>query len=239
MKADMHIDFDRVQFPPFEGFPKKGLDFLRRLKRNNNRDWFAAHKSEYEALVKVPMQCYIASMQPLFDDFAPEFDLNPKRSVFRIYRDTRFSNDKTPYKTHSAAHFELTKRPKLFDGAGYYVHIEPGEVFVGGGIYMPDNDQVKLIRSAIAERPAEFLSILNEKKFKKMFGSLNGEKLSRPPKGFLPDHPMIEYLKFKQFFVGLEWAEPACYKKDFLKRSADAFAVATPLIRFLNSAMKL
>lgn len=235
----MRIDFDDVQFPPFEGFPKEGLAFLRRLKRNNNREWFAAHKSEYEEHVKFPMQCYIASMQPLFEDFAPEFDLHPKKSVFRIYRDTRFSGDKTPYKTHSAAHFELAKRPKLFDGAGYYVHIEPGEVFLGGGIYMPDHDQLKLIRTAIAERGEEFLSILNEKKFKKFFSSMNGEKLSRPPKGFLPDHPMIEFLKFKQFFVGLEWAEPVCYKRDFLKRSAEAFSVATPFIRFLNSAMKL
>lgn len=235
----MRIDFDDVQFPPFEGFPKEGLAFLRRLKRNNNREWFAAHKSEYEEHVKFPMQCYIASMQPLFEDFAPEFDLHPKKSVFRIYRDTRFSGDKTPYKTHSAAHFELTKRPKLFDGAGYYVHIEPGEVFLGGGIYMPDHDQLKLIRTAIAERGEEFLSILNEKKFKKIFSSMNGEKLSRPPKGFLPDHPMIEFLKFKQFFVGLELAEPVCYKRDFLKRSAEAFSVATPFIRFLNSAMKL
>lgn len=233
----MQPDFEELAFPPFEGFPKRGFDFLRRLKKNNNRDWFLKHKSEYEEFVKFPMQCYVASLKPLFHDFAPEFDLNPKKSLFRIYRDTRFSTDKTPYKTHSAAHFELKKKPKLFDGAGYYVHVAPGEVFIGGGIYIPDNDRLKKIRKALVERSDEFLAILNEKRFKKMFRSLEGEKLTRPPKGYDPGHPMIEYIKFKQFFVGFELSEESCHKKDFLRKSADAFLIATPLLRFLNDAI--
>lgn len=233
----MRPDFEELAFPPFEGFPKKGFDFLRRLKKNNNRDWFMKHKSEYEELVKFPMQCYVTSLRPLFHDFAPEFDLNPKKSLFRIYRDTRFSKDKTPYKTHSAAHFELKKKPKLFDGAGYYVHVAPGEVFIGGGIYIPDNDRLKKIRKALVDHSDEFLSILNEKRFKKMFKSLEGEKLTRPPKGYDPKHPMIEYIKFKQFFVGFELSEESCYKKDFLRKSADAFKIATPLLKFLNEAI--
>ncbi|MHB1049204.1 MAG: DUF2461 domain-containing protein [Bacteroidota bacterium] len=234
----MRIELDDTMFPPFEGFPKKGLDFLRRLKRNNNREWFTLHKSEYEDLVKFPMQCFIASLKPLFAEFAPEFDPNPKRSLFRIYRDTRFSADKTPYKTHSAAHFETKKKPKLFDGAGYYVHIAPGEVFIGAGIYMPTNDQLKQIRKAIAEDSDEFLAVINDKKFRKLFGGLEGEKLSRPPQGFAPDHPLIEHLKFKQFFTGIEWKEETCYKKNFLKKSAEVFRALTPLVRFLNAAMK-
>ena len=232
-----YTELDEIVFPPFEGFPKRGLDFFRKLKRNNNRDWFNAHKAEYEEYIKFPMQCYVASLKPFFHDFAPEFDLNPKRSLFRIYRDTRFSKDKTPYKTHSAAHFELRKKPKLFDGAGYYVHVAPGEVFIGGGIYMPDNDRTKKIRKAIAERQEEFNSIINDKIFKRLFGSLQGDKLSRPPKGYPTDHPMIEWLKFKQFFIGLEWKEETCYKKDFLKKSADVLAACTPLLRFLNEAI--
>jgi len=232
-----YTELDEAIFPPFEGFPKQGLDFLKRLKKNNNRDWFNAHKSEYEELVKFPMQCYIAALKPLFHDFAPEFDLNPKRSLFRIYRDTRFSKDKTPYKTHSAAHFELKNKPKLFDGAGYYVHVAPGEVFIGGGIYMPDNDRTKRIRKAIAERADEFSSIIADKKFKKLFGSIQGDKLSRPPQGYDPSHPMIELLKLKQFFVGVEWKEETCCKKDFLKKSADVFEACTPMMRFLNEAI--
>lgn len=233
----MQPDFEEMIFPPFEGFPKSGLDFFRKLKKHNNRDWFNAHKSEYELLIKFPMQCYVASLKPLFHDFAPEFDVNPKKALFRIYRDTRFSKDKTPYKTHSAAHFEMKKKPKLFDGAGYYVHVAPDEVFIGGGIYMPDSGQLKKIRTAVTEQSAEFLAIINDKKFTKMFGSLHGEKLTRPPKGFAPDHPLIELVKFKQFFTGCEWEEKTCYRKDFLKKSADAFAALTPLIRFLNKAM--
>jgi len=147
-------------FPPFDGFPREGIGFLKRLKRNNNRPWFEKHKQEYESSIKLPMQSLIASLHPHFQRFAPEFDINPKRSLFRIYRDVRFSKDKTPYKTHAAAHFVLRGKPKGVEGSGYYLHIEPGEVFIGGGIYMPDNDQLKKIRSAIADHSGQFLSIV-------------------------------------------------------------------------------
>lgn len=233
----MKPEFDEMLFPPFEGFPKEGVAFLKKLKRNNNREWFAKHKPEFEEFVKLPMQSLIASLQPYFADFAPDFEIHPKRSLFRIYRDTRFSNDKTPYKTHVAAHFEQRRKPRIMDAAGYYLHIEPGEVFIGGGIYLPDSDQLKKIRRAVAEQPKEFLSIIHAPSFKKMFGSLHGEKLSRAPKGYAPDHPMIEYIKYKQFFTGLEWKEETCYKKDFVKRVVAVCRELTPLINFLNNAM--
>jgi uncharacterized protein (TIGR02453 family) len=134
------MDFDR--YPPFEGFPKECVGFLKQLKRNNNREWFEKHKEEYERNVKAPMLSFIAALQPHFARFAPEFDLNPKRSIFRIYRDVRFSSDKTPYKTHVAAHFVLRGMPKGFIGSGYYIQFEPGEFFVGGGIYLPDGNQL-------------------------------------------------------------------------------------------------
>ncbi|KAB2923792.1 MAG: DUF2461 domain-containing protein [Bacteroidetes bacterium] len=235
----MHPELDEMMFPPFDGFPREGFAFLRRLKKHNDRDWFLAHKEEYERLVKLPMQSYVAALRPLFSDAVPEFDVNPKRSLFRIYRDTRFSKDKTPYKTHSAAHFELKKHPKLFQGAGYYVHVAPGEVFIGGGIYMPENDQAKKIRAAIAADPEGFTAIVTERRFRKLFGGLQGERLSRPPKGFAPDHPLIDTLKFKQFFVGVEWKEETCHARAFLNRSMEVFIAATPLIRFLNKAMKV
>ncbi len=208
-------EFDELHYPPFEGFPKESVGFLKKLKRNNNRDWFNAHKDEYERSIKFPMQSFIASMQPLFADFAPEFDVHPKRSMFRIYRDTRFSKDKTPYKTHMAAHFVLRGKPKGFEGSGYYLHIAPGEVFIGGGIYLPDNNQLKMIRRSLAEHSKEFLRIINKPSFKKMFPAISGQKLSRPPKGFAPNHPMIEWLKMKQFFTGIEMKEEICYRKDF------------------------
>ncbi len=232
-------EFDELQFPPFEGFPAESIAFLKKLKKNNDRDWFKAHKDDYEQFVKLPMQSFIASLQPLFGDFAPQFDVHPKRSMFRIYRDTRFSSDKTPYKTHMAAHFVLKGKPKGFEGSGYYLHIAPGEVFIGGGIYMPDNDQLKKIRKTLADNSKEFLSIVNKPSFKKIFPAINGDKLIRPPKGYAPDHPMIEWLKMKQFFTGLDLKEEICFKKNFPTVIASYCRELTPLVDFLNRAMGL
>ena len=224
-------------FPPFGGFPRDGIDFMKRLKRNNNRPWFEKHKEEYEASVKLPMQSLIAALQPHFERFAPEFDIHPRKSLFRIYRDVRFSKDKTPYKTHVAAHFVLSGKPKGVEGSGYYLHIEPGEVFLGGGIYMPDGDQLKKIRKAIADQPKRFLSIVGQKDFKKVFGKLQGEKLQRVPQGYEPNHPMAEWLKHKQFFVWVEWPETKCVREKFVADVAGVFESATPMVRFLNEAM--
>jgi uncharacterized protein (TIGR02453 family) len=229
--------FDLELYPPFEGFPRSGIAFFKKLKRNNNRLWFEKHKNEYEMHVKLPMQSLVAALQPHFARFAEEFDVNPKKAIFRIYRDIRFSKDKTPYKTHTAAHFVLKGKPKGFLGSGYYMHIAPGEVFAGAGIYMPDSDQLKKIRKAIAHRPEDFLSILQNKKFRKLFGSLEGEKLKRVPRGYEDNHPMAEWLKFKQFFVGVSWPENKCYKPEFVEDLRDVFEASTPLVRFLNDAL--
>jgi uncharacterized protein (TIGR02453 family) len=228
------IDF----YPPFEGFPPEGITFLKKLKRNNNRPWFDRHKDEYESHVKLPMQSLITALQPHFERFAPEFDINPKRSLFRIYRDIRFSNDKTPYKTHVAAHFVLRGKPKGVEGSGYYLHIEPGQVFLGGGIYMPDSGQLKGIRRAIETNAEKFLSILRNRKFIATFKRLEGEKLQRVPKGYAPDHPMGEWLKQKQFFVWVEWPEARCKSERLVSEVAAVFEAATPLVRFLNNAMR-
>ncbi|MCX6145362.1 MAG: DUF2461 domain-containing protein [Ignavibacteriales bacterium] len=224
-------------FPPFGGFPRDGIDFMKRLKRNNNRLWFERHKEEYETLVKLPMQSLIAALQPHLEVFAPEFDIHPKKSLFRIYRDVRFSKDKTPYKTHVAAHFVLRGKPKGVEGSGFYLHIEPGEVFLGGGVYMPDGDQLKKIRKAIAGQPDRFLSVLEQKQFKTTFKRLQGEKLQRVPQGYEPDHPMAEWLKHKQFFVWVEWGEARSFREKFITDVAEVFEAATPLVRFLNEAM--
>lgn len=225
-------------YPPFEGFPREGIAFMKSLKRNNNRPWFEKHKGEYESLVKLPMQSLIAALQPHFQKFAPEFDINPKRSLFRIYRDIRFSKDKTPYKTHVAAHFVLRGKPKGVEGSGYYLHIEPGEVFLGGGIYMPDGDQLKKIRKAIVSQDDKFVAIVTGRQFKKQFGGIEGEKLQRVPQGYPPDHPMAEWLKHKQFFVYAQWPESKSHQRSFVKEVAKVFEDATPLVRFLNNAMK-
>jgi uncharacterized protein (TIGR02453 family) len=224
-------------YPPFDGFPKEGIKFFKQLKRNNNREWFEKHKQDYEGFVKLPMQSLIVSLRPHFARFAPEFDLNPKRSLFRIYRDVRFSTDKTPYKTHVAAHFVLQGKPKGFVGSGYYMEIAPGESYVGGGIYIPDGDQLKKIRKAIASRGEEFLSIVENKRFKKNFAPFGWSTLKRIPKGFSEDHPMAEWLKCKQFFVGKAWAETRAVSPRFVEDVAGVCEEIAPLVQFLNGTL--
>jgi uncharacterized protein (TIGR02453 family) len=229
--------FDILDYPPFTGFPKEGLRFFQQLKKNNNREWFTRHKADYERFVKVPMQSLVASLQPEFDAFAPEFDLNPKHAIFRIYRDVRFSKDKSPYKTHSAAHFVIPGKPKGLEGSGYYLHIEPGEVFIGAGIYIPSSDQLKRIRKGIVEKSSAFLSIIDNKPFRKRFGPLKGEVLRRIPKGFDPDHPMGKYLKLKQFFVGSTFDDSVCGNERFVKLCLQTYRATAPFVDFLNETL--
>jgi uncharacterized protein (TIGR02453 family) len=229
------MDFDL--YPPFHGFPKEGINFFKQLKRNNNREWFEKHKEEFGCYAKVPMQSFIIALQTHFTHFAPEFDVHPKRSIFRIYRDIRFSSDKTPYKTNIAAHFVLRNKVKGIVGSGYYIEIGPGELYVGGGIYIPENDQLKKIRRAIAVRGEEFLSIIENRRFKKLFAPFEWAKLQRIPKGYDESHPMAEWLKYKQFFVGVSWPESKCYRASFVDEVAGVYKELTPLVRFLNNAL--
>jgi uncharacterized protein (TIGR02453 family) len=229
---------DDVLYPPFAGFPKAGLDFLRRLKRNNNRTWFQAHRQEYEDEVRFPMQCLIAGLAVRLHDEAPEIEFNPKKSIFRIYRDTRFSRDKTPYKTNIAAWFQLRGMKADSESPGLYVGVGTDEVFVGGGLYLPSGEQLKAIRRSIAEGPDDYLQVVRSRRFRRKFGTIQGEVLSRAPLGYSPDHPMIEHLRHKQFFVGVEPEEKACYSPKFLVTVASVFADAMPLVRWLVRAVR-
>ncbi len=230
------MDFDL--YPPFTGFSKEGIQFFRRLKRNNKRDWFEKHKGEFEEKVKIPMQSFITALQPAFAHFAPEFDLNPRRSIFRIYRDIRFSQDKTPYKTHIAAHFVLRGKAKGFVGSGYYLQIGHGEVYVGGGIYIPEGEQLKRIRKDIAAHGNEFLSIVENRRFKRLFEPFEWSKLQHIPKGYDETHPMAKWLKCKQFFVGVSWPESKCYHTKFVEETAAICEALTPLVHFLNRSLR-
>lgn len=231
------VALDEEFFPPFDGFPRECIDFLKKLKRNNNRPWFQAHKHEYEQNVKFPMQCLIATIALRMADSAREMDFNPKKSIFRIYRDTRFSKNKTPYKTNIAASFQLRGRKHLTEMPGLYVGIEPGEIFIGGGLYLPTGDQLKAIRRAIVARPEEFLALVNDGRFKKEFGEIEGEKLSRAPLGYPKDHPMLEYLRYKQLYVGKVYEDTACLKPRFADTVVAVFNDTMPLVRWLVSAI--
>lgn len=225
-------------YPPFEGFPPEGIRFLQRLRKNNNREWFEKHKEEYEALVKLPMQSLIYGLQPYFSEFAPEFEVNPQRSLFRIYRDVRFSRDKSPYKTHVAAHFVLRGKPKGTSGLGYYVHVEPGECYIGGGLYIPDSEQLKKIRRAIDSRQKDFRAIVEDEEFCELFLPLEGEQLQRVPRGYSEDHPLANWLKFKQFYIGITTTHKEALTADFMNLTVRVFRTATPWIRFLMEALR-
>ena len=224
-----------ILFPPFNGFPREGIDFLKKLKKNNNRSWFQSHKSVYDKNVKFPMQCLIASLSERMGDLVPEIEFNPKKSIFRIYRDVRFSKNKAPYKTNIAASFKFrAKTDSPTETPGLYVGIEPGEIFIGGGLYMPTGDQIKAIRKAMVDDPDAYLAVIENRRFKKEFGGVQGEKLAKAPLGFPKDHPMIEHLRHKQFYVGKVYEdESPCLKPKFLSLAEQVFTDTMPLVRWL------
>jgi uncharacterized protein (TIGR02453 family) len=225
-----------LSYPPFAGFSPETFSFLRRLKRNNNREWFSKHKEEFEEAVRFPMECLIASLRPRMADIAPDFEFHPRKSIFRVYRDTRFSNDKTPYKTNIAANFK-TRGPKSPTGApGLYVGIELDEIFVGGGIYMPDGAQLKAIRSYIDAKPDELREIVGQPGFRKVLGEILGDRLQKAPLGYPKDHPMIEFLRLKQFYVGAEPDQKECLKPRFLDTVVRVFEASMPFMRWLQKA---
>jgi uncharacterized protein (TIGR02453 family) len=224
--------------PPFTGFPPEGLTFLRRLKKNNNRPWFQKHKQEYEELLLLPMRSLIATLAAEMAGVAPEIEFNPRRSIFRIYRDVRFSKNKDPYKTNIAAVFKWRGMKGATEAPGLYLGIELEEIYIGGGVYLPSGDQLKAFRRSMAERPEDFLSVVNNRNFRRRFGGIEGERLQRVPAGFPPDHPMREHLKHKQFYAGVELKPDACLHPRFVRQAVDTYVGVLPLVRWLARAME-
>lgn len=217
----------------FQGFPKEGLQFLRSLKRHNNREWFQEHKTIYENALKGPLQELIGILSDEFNRFAPEMLSSVKTSTYRIYRDTRFSKDKSPYKTHIAAVFPPKGLGK-HEGAGFYLQVDTQEVLVAGGLYMPLAEDLHAVRTHIAGNYRKFRSIVESRAFQKLFGALSGEKLTRVPRGFAPDHPAADYLRHKQFLAGRSLDVQIAGSSLLQRRTVETFQGMLPLIRFLN-----
>ena len=217
----------------FSAFPDQGLQFLHALKRNNNRDWFHSHKSIYEQYVKQPMTELIAALAQEFQKFAPEMLASPKVSAYRIYRDTRFSKDKSPYKTHVAVVFPRSGLGK-HEGAGLYLHISTQELLIGGGLYMPLPEDLNAVRNHIVDHPDRFFAILEHDRFRKIFGSLGGDRLQRVPQGFPVDHVAAAYLKYKQFLAARNFPPRVATTPRFYKLVLETFQAILPLVRFLN-----
>lgn len=217
-------------------FTPKTLRFLRALKRNNDREWFRARRDEYEQHVRTPMLALIERLAMDFRRFAPELDASPK-SLYRIYRDTRFSEDKTPLKTHVAASFRWKTLPRG-ESAGLHVEIAPGWVWMGGGFYAPETSHLVRIREHIAGTHPALRRVVEARAFRRAVGSLDGEQLTRVPRGYPCDHPAAELLKHRSFLAGREFpAEFAC-EPAFYPTLVGTFRAVMPLVRFLNRALE-
>jgi uncharacterized protein (TIGR02453 family) len=217
-------------------FSAATLRFLRSLKRNNRREWFNAHRDKYEAHVREPMTAVVERLASDFRSFAPELVASPKISMYRIYRDTRFSENKAPYKTHIAAVFPTRGLPK-HEGAGLYFHIAADEVWIGGGMYSPQPAQLLAVREHIAANVRQFRAIVESPAFRRRVGALEGEKLTRVPRGFAKDHPAAEYLKFRHFIAGAEFPTELAASPRFYGTLLSVFRAVLPLSRFLNTAL--
>jgi uncharacterized protein (TIGR02453 family) len=221
-------------------FSSRLFSFLRELKKNNNRRWFEANKERYIADVRDPMLRFIEDFgKPLFE-LSPHFLADPRAtggSMFRIYRDIRFSTDKSPYKTHAAAQFRHV-RGKDVHAPGFYLHLEPGSVFVASGIWRPDAKTANAVREAIATKSERWKSAVSGREFRKRC-QLEGESLVRPPRGFDPDHPLIEDLKRTDFIVTAGFTQREACSPQFMKQCAAVCAAMGPFMKFLTESLGL
>ena len=217
-------------------FTPETLRFLRALKRHNEREWFKARKDQYEAHVRAPMVALIERLAGDLRRFAPEIVASPKASLYRIYRDTRFSDDKTPLKIQVSASFRWKGLPKG-EGAGLYLEIHPQWVWMGGGFWAPPAPQLVRIREHVAGTWPELERIARATPFRRVLGELYGDRLSRVPRGFPRDHPAAEYLKLKQFLGGREFPPVFATSAEFYPALIETYKVLMPLIRFLNAPL--
>lgn len=217
----------------FPGFSPDALAFLRALKRNNRREWFQPRKEKFEALIKAPMLELIESLNHELVRFAPQYITPPQKAVYRIYRDTRFSKDKTPYKTHVSGIFPRSNAVKR-EGAVFYFHFTEKELLIFGGLYAPERDELLACRALLAEQHEEFRHVLADKQLKRLVGSLQGEQMSRMPKGFPVDHPADSLLRQRQWFLETTVDAKIITSPKVVSEIAKRFAVMTPMVEFLN-----
>ncbi|MEO7426921.1 MAG: DUF2461 domain-containing protein [Fibrobacteria bacterium] len=216
---------------------QKTFAFLSELKRHNDRDWFQAHKADYLA-AKEEFETLAADLIRRIAVFDKSVEgLDARKCCFRIFRDARFAKDKSPYKTNFGAHISA-KANKFQERAGYYLHVEPGGCFLGGGAYMPSSPWLKAIRNAIAEDGKFFRRLITAPTFKKQFGTMTGETLKTVPQGFSAGHPHIDLLRHKGFLAMRQLKDAEVKAADFPKAAAAAFKALQPFERFLNDVLE-
>jgi uncharacterized protein (TIGR02453 family) len=220
------------------------MRFFKGLEKNNAKPWFESHRSEYETQVRDPMRALIEEMDGRFARFAPEITGDPKRSMFRINRDTRFSRDKSPYKTHAACWFRHRAADHRVGGdaeagsAGFYFHLDPKGSFVGAGIWMPPRPSLDRIRNAIAEDHRKFSKIVSSAQ--RRFGGLDDEAmLKRMPRGYDEDHPAAKWLRFQSFTLGRKLPTSQVVGSRLAAVLEKDFRAMLPLVRWLNQSLGL
>lgn len=224
----------------FCGFPPALFEFLEELADHNERPWFLRNKPRYEQYVRQPALAFIRAFRPRLAKISKFFlasDRPVGGSLLRIYRDLRFSKDKTPYKTNVGIQFRH-ELGKDIHAPGFYVHLEPGQCFLALGVWRPDRQALAAIRQAIAEAPADWQRAVSNRRFQAIW-TLEGDSLQRPPKGFPPDHPCIEDLKRTDYIAVTEVEEADTYRPEFLDQVAEAFAAGRPLMHLLCQALQL
>ena len=223
----------------FTGFPPALFEFLEELADHNERPWFLQNKHRYEHCVRRPALAFIRAFRPRLAKIS-EFFLASDRpvggSLLRIYRDTRFSKDKTPYKTNVGIQFRHQWGQDIH-APGFYVHLEPGECFLAAGVWRPDRETLAAIRQAIADRPDAWCRAVSGRRFQALW-TLEGDALRRPPKGFPPDHPCIDDLKRTDYIAVADVEEADTYRPEFVDQVARAFAAARPFMQFLCQALQ-
>ncbi len=220
----------------FAGFPEEGIRFLRALKKNNRREWFQPRKHVYEEQVKAPMLELVSALNADLMAFAPEYVSEPSEAIFRIYRDTRFSHDKTPYKTQIAAAFKR----RGFDrhaGAGLYFSVSAEEIEVAAGVYMPAPEELRAVRMHLLEHHEEFRRLTADGALRAAMGELQGDRLSRVPKGFPADHPAADLVRYKQLLLWVLLDPKLATGPRLFEEVLTRFRVLTPFVEFLNTPL--
>jgi len=230
----------------FSGFSPESLKFLKGLKRNNAKPWFEANRPLYERAVKLPLQRLAEELDIRFATVAPEFVAPPKRALFRIHRDVRFSKDKSPYKTHAALwvfHRDAGRGVgrEAHGGAGFYFHLEPGASLVAAGYWMPPRPALNIIRERLAEDHRPFTKLVTSAAFKRRFGGLTddeaGVRLTRVPRGFAPDHPAAEWLRFASFTASRNLTDAEALSPKLVDNIIKDYALLLPMVRWLNATL--
>ena len=225
---------------PSTHFTPALFDFLADLVVNNRREWFQANRDRYERDVKDALLGFVSDFGERLHEISPHMIADPRPSggsMFRIYRDMRFSKDKSPYKTNAGVHFRHEVGREVH-GPGLYLHMEPGNVFAAAGIWRPDSATVGKIRGAIVDNPKRWEAIVNDGRFNSNYG-LEGESLKRAPKGIDPAHPLIDHLKLKSFAAGTTFSQDDACSPDFIDMYVDSCQTAGPFMKFLCDSVGL